>query len=86
MLRTLAFIGIAAVAARQLKKSGALDRFAESAKERADQLKRHIEDRRDKFRASHEAAGGPGGGPILAPAGVSGFGSNAKIPNPPLTN
>lgn len=71
MLRTLIFAGIAAVAGRQLYKSGALDSFGTALKDRADGLKRHVEDRLNERRAAHEAAGGPGGGPILARAPAS---------------
>lgn len=51
MLRTLAFLGVAAVAASQLKKSGALDRFSESLKTRADDLRKYAEDKRSEYRS-----------------------------------
>lgn len=39
MLRTLAFVGIAAIAGRQLYKSGALQGFTEDLKRRADEAR-----------------------------------------------
>lgn len=44
MLRTLAFLGIAAVAGRQLYRSGALDQFAKDFKARAEELKARRKD------------------------------------------
>lgn len=65
MLRTLVFAGIAAIAGRQLYKNGSLQRFGEKAKDRAEDLKRYAQDKREEFhKASVEAAGGPGGGPV----------------------
>lgn len=42
MLRTLAFLGIAAVAARQLNKSGALDRFKDDLRTRTNDLRDRV--------------------------------------------
>ncbi|HEX7822940.1 MAG TPA: hypothetical protein VF463_20265 [Sphingobium sp.] len=65
MLRALVFAGIAAIAGRQLYKNGSLQRFGDKARDRADDLKRYAQDKREEFRsASVEAAGGPGGGPV----------------------
>ncbi len=65
MLRALVFAGIAAIAGRQLYKNGSLQRFADKARDRADDLKAFATEKRDELRsASVEAAGGPGGGPV----------------------
>ncbi|HEX7856450.1 MAG TPA: hypothetical protein VF503_22475 [Sphingobium sp.] len=71
MLRTLIVAGIAAVAGHQLYKRGMLQRLgddlknrAEDLKGQAENLKRRAEEKLDSRQASHEAAGGPGGGPI----------------------
>lgn len=42
MLRTLAFVGVAAVAARQLYKSGALQRFSEDVQRRAEEARANL--------------------------------------------
>lgn len=57
MLRTLIFAGIAAVAGRQLYKSGALDRVGETVKDRVDMLKRRIDDQRTARRPALAAPG-----------------------------
>lgn len=49
MLRTLAFVGVAAVAYNQLRKNGSLDRFTADLKRRADDLRAHV----DAQRAGH---------------------------------
>lgn len=46
MLRTLAFIGVAAVAYNQLKKNGSLDRFTDDLKRRADDLRAYVDEQR----------------------------------------
>ena len=71
MLRTLLFVGLAgatAVAGRRFYRDGTFGRFGEGLKDRAEALKRHWDDRLQEGRAAHEAAGGPGGGPILVPS------------------
>jgi hypothetical protein len=68
MFRTLLFVGLAGAAAvggRQLYRNGTLGRLGGQLKDGADQLKRHWDDRTQEGRAAHEAAGGPGGGPIM---------------------
>jgi hypothetical protein len=57
MLRALVFAGIAAVAGRQLYKNGSLQRFGDKARERADELKKYAEEKRESLRtASSEPA------------------------------
>lgn len=46
MLRTLAFLGVAAVAYKQLKKNGSLDRFKDDLKQRADDVRSFAEKQR----------------------------------------
>ncbi|MFT3964434.1 MAG: hypothetical protein QM690_00945 [Sphingobium sp.] len=67
MLRALIVAGaagIAAIAGRQLYRNGTLQRWGDDLKQRGEQLKRHADDIRLRRAAAHEAAGGPGGGPI----------------------
>jgi len=52
MLRTLAFVGVAAVAYNQLKKSGSLDRFTDDLKRRANDLRAHVDAQRASYRAA----------------------------------
>lgn len=59
MLRTLAFIGIAAVAYKQLEKRGSLDRFKDDLKRRVDDLKSHIDAQRTTPVNADSAAGAP---------------------------
>ncbi|MFT3964432.1 MAG: hypothetical protein QM690_00935 [Sphingobium sp.] len=62
MLRTLAFLGVAAVAYKQLKKNGSLDRFKGDLKRRTDELRTHIDEQRAAYRSPVNAdstAGAP---------------------------
>jgi len=66
MLRTLAFAAIAAVAGRQLYKSGALGRFGDDLKRRSDELKQRMDERRANaapVRATTRATATPGSVP-----------------------
>ncbi|MET0366475.1 MAG: hypothetical protein ABW169_17660 [Sphingobium sp.] len=67
MLRALivaTIAGVAAVAGRQLYRSGSLQQFGADLKRRGEDLKNRMDDLQTSRAASHEAAGGPGGGPI----------------------
>lgn len=62
MIRTLAFLGVAAVAYKQLKKTGSLDRFKDDLKRRTDDLRSHVEERRAAYRTpvnADNSAGAP---------------------------
>ena len=56
MLRTLVFGAIAAIAGRQLYKSGALDRFSEDLRTRGEQLKAKLDESAAKARAARPAS------------------------------
>ncbi|HEX7822941.1 MAG TPA: hypothetical protein VF463_20270 [Sphingobium sp.] len=59
MLRTLAFLGIAAVAYKQLDKRGSLDRFKEEWNGRLDELRAHVDGQRAKPVNADSAYGAP---------------------------
>ena len=59
MLRTLAFFGVAAVAYKQLQKSGSLDRFKEDLKRRTDDLRAHVDNQRANYSAPSAATPQP---------------------------
>ncbi|MET0239671.1 MAG: hypothetical protein ABW184_07215 [Sphingobium sp.] len=58
MLRALVFAGIAAVAGRQLYKSGAVDRFGADLKRRTDELKDFADKKRSEFKTAEFAKAG----------------------------
>ncbi|HEX7871390.1 MAG TPA: hypothetical protein VF475_00660 [Sphingobium sp.] len=67
MLRALivaGIAGVAAVAGRELYRNGSLQRLGADLKRRGEDLKARMDDLQSSTAASHEAAGGPGGGPI----------------------
>jgi hypothetical protein len=68
MIRTLAFVGVAAVAYNQLKKSGSLDRFKADVKRRVDDLRSHVDATRDSYKAKADDSVAPPAGAAAAPA------------------
>lgn len=57
MLRTLAFLGIAAVAYKQLDKRGSISRFKDDLKRRTDDLRSHIDSQRTSPAKADSSAG-----------------------------
>ncbi|HEX7871388.1 MAG TPA: hypothetical protein VF475_00650 [Sphingobium sp.] len=71
MLRTLAFLGVAAVAYKQLKKSGSIDGFKADLKRRADDLRSYVDEQRTASLATPVNPNSTAGAPQPAGAGTA---------------